>query len=330
MLNYIIRRLFIGLITLWLITFVVYGLIRAMPGTPVDNQMAMLDPSKEISQADRERMEKLYGLDKPWYVAYFVWIGNVARGDLGNSIPRHQTVATLIAQRIGPTLMLSGTSLFLSYLLAVPMGLFATAKSGTLSEQVPSVGLYMLYSLPSYVGALYLQLLFGVILADSWIGMPLQGMASNNYDQMSIFGKTADLMWHMILPTTCFTYGSLAYFSRFVKSNMEEVVRQDYIRTARAKGVHPFRVIVHHAFRNTMIPMVTMVGLTLPSLLSGAIILERIFAWPGMGGLFFESLQQRDYEVIMGLTLMFSVMTLAGQLLADVLYAVVDPRVQLD
>jgi len=136
-----------------------------------------------------------------------------------------------------------------------------------------------------------------------------------------------DYLRHLILPITCFTYGSLAYFSRFVKSNMQEVIRQDYIRTARAKGVGPWRVIVHHAFRNTLIPFVTLIGLTLPALLSGSVILEMIFSWPGMGQLFFDSITRRDYPTIMGLTLMFSILTLVGQLLADVLYAVVDPRV---
>jgi len=129
------------------------------------------------------------------------------------------------------------------------------------------------------------------------------------------------------LPITCFTYGSLAYYSRFVQANMQEVVRQDFVRTARAKGVPPWRVIWHHAFRNTLIPLVTMIGLTLPSLLSGAVILEQIFTWPGMGRLYFEAIDRRDYPLIMGLTLMFSVLVLVGQLLADVLYAVVDPRV---
>jgi peptide/nickel transport system permease protein len=152
-------------------------------------------------------------------------------------------------------------------------------------------------------------------------------MTSDNYTSLSASGKAWDILRHSILPIVCFTYGSLAYYSRFVHANLEEVIRQDYIRTARAKGVPPGRVIWHHAFRNTLIPLVTLLGLTLPSLLSGAVILEQIFGWPGMGRLFFEAISQRDYDTLMGLTLMFSVLTLLGQLLADILYAVVDPRV---
>jgi peptide/nickel transport system permease protein len=132
---------------------------------------------------------------------------------------------------------------------------------------------------------------------------------------------------HAILPIVCFTYGSLAYYSRFIRANMQEVIRQDYIRTARAKGVPPLQVIWRHAFRNTLVPLVTLIGLTLPHLLSGAVILEQIFTWPGMGRLYFEAIGQRDYNTIMGLTLMFSILTLLGQLFADILYAVVDPRV---
>lgn len=322
MLNYLIRRLFIGAITLLLITFLIYGLIRSMPGSPMDTD-PMLDPSKNISPEDFARRQKAYGLDKPWYQAYFIWLGNVARLDFGHSFTENEPVLKVVKSRIPATVMLSSTSLFLAYLLAVPMGLFATVRSGKLDERALSMILYMLYSLPSFVAALFLQLLFAVKL--EWL--PLMGLKGNDFENLSVVGQAWDLFKHLLLPVVCFTYGSLAYFSRFVKANMEEVIRQDYIRTARAKGVGPTKVIVHHAFRNTLIPFVTLIGLTLPALLSGAVLLEQIFNYPGMGQLFFTSIDRRDYETIMGLTLMFSMLTLAGQLLADILYAVVDPRI---
>jgi len=327
MLNYLSRRLLLGAVTLLLITFVIFGLVRNMPGTPLTFQLGEVDPSRKIRQEDIERMEKAYGLDKPWPTAYVQWAGNLARLDLGRSISRKQPVTTLIGERVGPTMLLSATSLFLAYLLAVPMGLFATVRSGRPDERVMSTILYMFYSLPGYVAALFLLVLFAVRLEGTVFELPLFGMVSDNYSELSMPAKAWDVFRHMILPVTCFTYGGLAYFSRFVKSNMEEVIRQDYIRTARAKGVGPFGVIVNHAFRNTLIPFVTLMGLTLPALLSGSVILEQIFTWPGMGRLFFEAITERDYPTIMGLTLMFSILTLAGQLLADVLYAVVDPRV---
>jgi len=324
MYSYLVRRLLIGLVTLLLVTFFIYGLIRHMPGTPLTADPLMMDPSRMPSEEEIARLEKQYGLDKHWTVAYFVWLGNVVQFNLGESITyNRRAVSELILDRAGPTLLLSTSSLLLTYLLSIPIGLWATVKSGTFFERTVSTLLYMLYSLPSFVAALYLQILFFVEL--DWL--PLYGMQSDNYESLSPSEKVFDVFQHALLPVICFTYASLAYYSRFIKANMEEVIRQDYIRTARAKGVPPVRIVVHHAFRNTLIPLVTLVGLTLPTLLSGAVILEQIFSWPGMGRLFFEAIGRRDYDTIMGLTFVFSVLTLLGQLLADILYAVVDPRV---
>jgi peptide/nickel transport system permease protein len=213
----------------------------------------------------------------------------------------------------------------LAYLMSIPLGLWFTVRSGHLDERIGSTLLYMLYSFPAFVAALFMQIFLAVKL--DWL--PLFGMVSDNHEMLSTWDQTKDIFLHSLMPVTCYTYASLAFLSRFVRSNMMEVIRQDYIRTAQAKGVLPRDVIMHHAFRNTLIPLVTLIGLTLPTLLSGSIILEQIFSWPGMGRLFFESISERDYPTIMGLTLMFSLLTLAGQLLADILYAVVDPRVSL-
>lgn len=324
MLSYVIRRLLIGSLTLVMITFVIYGLIRFMPGDPIVVQMEQMDPSREVDSQLFERMREQYGLNDPVYIAYFKWIGNVVQFDFGRSISRKVPVTRLIRERILPTLTLSVTSLVLAYLLSIPLGLYATVRNGKADERTLSTLLYMLYSFPAFVAALFLQILFAVKL--DWL--PLFGMVSDNYEQLSTLGKAWDLFLHALLPVTCYTYGSLAFESRFIRSNMMEVMKQDYIRTARAKGVPPWRVIVHHAFRNTLIPFVTLLGLTLPSLLSGSVILEQIFSWPGMGRLFFEAIRERDYPTIMGLTFVFSLLTLAAQLLADMMYAVVDPRVR--
>jgi peptide/nickel transport system permease protein len=324
MVNYLIRRIALGLLTLLLVTFVVYALVRNIPGTPLTADPALADPSRMLSEAEIARLEKLYGLDKPWYEAYFVWMQNVLKLDLGRAISHNNAaVSQLIAERVPATLLLSVSSLVLTYLLAIPIGLWATVHAGSFRERAVSGGLYMLYSLPSFVAALFLQILFAVELG--WL--PLFGMQSNEFESLSTWGKAWDIFKHALLPIICFTYGSLAYYSRFIRANMQEAIRQDYIRTARAKGVPPRQVIVRHAFRNTLIPLVTLIGLTLPHLLSGAVILEQIFTWPGMGRLFFEAIGRRDYDTVMGLTLIFSILTLLGQLLADVLYAVVDPRI---
>jgi peptide/nickel transport system permease protein len=327
---YIARRLLLGLLTLFLITFLVYGLLRLMPGDPLLVRLEMMQPGKQMLPEDIVRMRKMYGLDAPWYVAYGKWVSNLAHGDLGESLARHASVAKVIRQRIGPTLLLTLSSLSLAYLLAIPLGLYATARADKWDERVVSTLLYMLYSLPSFVAALGLQVLFAIHLHGTIFELPLFGMTSDQFDQLSFGGKFLDLFRHALLPVTCFTYGALAYYSRFIRANMQEVIRQDYIRTARAKGVGYWRILFHHAFRNTLIPLVTLIGLELPALLSGSIILEQIFSWPGMGKLFFESIRMRDYPVLMGLLLMFSVLTLLGQLLADVLYAVVDPRITYD
>ncbi|MGE3776492.1 MAG: ABC transporter permease [Pirellulaceae bacterium] len=327
MIHYLIRRVLVGAVTLLLITFVIYGLIRAMPGSPLTIDLAEVDPSRRISEDDYQRLAKTYGLDKHWVPAYFTWLGHAVQLDFDRSFKEKKPVGQVIGARIGPTLQLEMISLLFSYFLAVPLGLFATVRSGRADERLISLGLYMLYSLPSFVAALWLLMIFYVRLEGTALQLPLAGMVSENYEQLSFGGKALDRLRHLILPVTCLSYGSLAYFSRFVKANMQEAIRQDYIRTAVAKGAGPFRVVVVHAFRNTLIPFVTLVGLTLPVLVSGSVILEYVFTWPGMGQLFFDSIHNRDYPVIMALTLIFALMTLAGQLLADILYAIVDPRV---
>ena len=326
MVNYLIRRLLLAVLTLFFVTIIVYGLIRNIPGTPL-TIMENMDPSKIIRGADLEIMRKAFKLDLPWYVAYFHWLYDlVFAGSLGDSIRYRVPVVNVIGERLGPTLLLSGVSLALTYLISVPAGLYSTVRAGKWDERLSSLVLYVLYSLPTYVAALGLLWFFYLQMKDTpWQLQP--GMKDDHYAEFTWLGQKLDIAKHMILPLICFTYGGLAYFSRFVKANMEEAIRQDYIRTARAKGVGPLRVLIFHAFRNTMIPFVTLLGLTLPGILSGSIILEQIFNWPGMGQLFFDSLNVRDYPVIMALTLMFSVMTLLGQLLADILYSVADPRI---
>jgi peptide/nickel transport system permease protein len=325
LLTYVVRRLLIGLVTLLAITAIVYLLIRNMPGDPVSAQLAQ-NVDRKVTKEQIDQLNKQLRLDRPIPVAYALWMGDLARGDLGTSIARNQPVARLIGERIIPTVMLSVTSLLLTYLLAVPIGLLSSVRAGKPDERLLGTILYMLYSLPAFVAALLLQITFAV----HWDWLPLRGMTGDQYSTLPFWGKVWDLFLHAVMPVTCYTYGALAYYTRFIRANMQEVIRQDYIRTAEAKGVSPAGVIIKHAFRNTLIPLVTLVGLTLPALLSGSVILEQIFAWPGMGRLFFESILERDYPTIMGLTLMFSVLTLAGQLLADILYAVVDPRVTLD
>lgn len=209
---YLLRRVLIGLFTLLLITFVVYGLIRSMPGTPIT--VAMEGAPQRQSREEIARREKYFGLDKPWYVAYFDWLGRVARGNLDVSIPQKAPVSSLILSRMGPTLLLSVSSLFLTYLLSIPLGLYSSVRAGKPDERTMSTILYMLYSFPAFVAALLLQMYLSVRF--EWF--PLFGMKSDDFDQLSTGGKVLDLLWHAALPITCYTYGSLAYYSRFIRS----------------------------------------------------------------------------------------------------------------
>ncbi len=329
MATFLLRRFLLGLITLAVITLIVYGLARSMPGNPLTVQLGESDPSRKLNPADQQRMLEIYGLDKPWPVGYLQWLSRVAQGDLGRSITRKQPVTQLIGERVGPTVLISGTALVLTWLLAIPLGLYASARGGHADERVIGIALYVLYSFPAFVAALFLQVIFAVWLQGTRWELPLFGMTDLPSDA-SWPARSLDIARHAILPVICQTYVSLAYSSRFIKANLEEVVRQDFIRTARAKGAGPWRVLIRHAFRNTLIPLVTLLGLSLPALVGGSVIIEQIFTWPGMGRLFFESIRERDYPTIMGLTFMFSLLTLAGQLLADVLYSLVDPRVSVD
>lgn len=325
MFEFLIRRLLIGVFTLLFITFMQYALLRFMPGTPLTLSLAELDPTKTISLEHMEQLKKIYGLDKPFYVAYGEWLWNLLHGDMGISFAHKKPVSRLIGEKLGPTLFLSIVSLATAYLVAIPMGLFVAARAGTKTERAISTALYMMYSFPSFVAALFLQMW----VALKWGWFPLFGMKGDNYASLSTFGQIKDLFWHLGLPLICYTYGALAYDVRFINANLQEVIRQDYIRTAKAKGLSGPTILLKHAFRNTLIPLITSLGLMLPSLVAGSVIIEQIFSWPGIGKMFFESILARDYPLMMGLLLLFSVMTVVGQLLADILYAVADPRIRL-
>ncbi|MDX1965405.1 MAG: ABC transporter permease [Pirellulales bacterium] len=325
---YLIRRILIALLTLVVVSFLGYCLIRFIPGSPVN---AEIETSfKKISQADLERMRKQYGLDKPIVVGYGDWLGKIIfERNLGDSFTEKKPVSQVIGSAIGPTLLLTGISLALGYILSIPLGLYCAAAAGTTAERTTSISLYMLYSLPAFVTAILLQSLFGERLQGTWLELPYKGMVSDNFAQLSFPEQILDYARHLILPVFCYTYGILAYDARFIRANMNEVIRQDYIRTARAKGVGEWAILFNHAFRNTLIPFVTLIGLSLPALLSGSVILEQIFNWPGMGKLLYNAFTSRDYPLIMGLVLVYSIMTLLGQLLADLLYSYFDPRIKL-
>jgi peptide/nickel transport system permease protein len=322
MLNYTIRRLLLLIPTLFGITVVTFVIVNLAPGNPVDliNRGEM---DARISPAAYHQMLHLYGLDQPLHVRYFTWLKRIGTLDFGNSFLDHRPVTEKIVERLPATLELNIASLLISLVLAVPLGLYSALRQHSRFDKLGGTGLYLLYSLPEFWVALLLIMFLGVRLKI----LPINGMESIDARHLGFLPYVWDRTIHMVLPTFCLTYGSLAFLSRFVRSSSLEVIRQDYIRTARAKGLDETRIVYTHVFRNTMIPVLTLLGLVLPTLISGSIILESIFSWPGVGNLFFNAVLARDYPVVMGLSTITAVMVLLSTLLADLLYAWVDPRV---
>lgn len=320
MLVYTLRRLAYLVPTLLGITLVTFVIISLAPGSVVvDTEPA----TKAISQQDYQQMRHFYGLDRPIHVRYAIWLERLFTLDFGDSFIDHRPVIEKIWERLPPTLVLNLASLVLALLLAVPLGLYSAVRQYSLFDKVGGTFLYMLYSLPEFWVAILLIMIFGVKLG----ALPTHGMESIGARELGFFPYLWDRILHMILPTLCLTYGSLAYLSRFVRGSTLEVIRQDYIRTARAKGLDDARVVYRHVFKNTLIPVLTLLGILLPTLISGSIILEKIFSWPGIGQLFFEAVFSRDYPTVMGLSFLTAVLVLLSTLVADLLCAWADPRI---
>ena len=322
MLTYTLRRLAYLVPTLLGITIVTFLIINLAPGDPVSVIQGGQIQAR-ISPEAYQQMVKHYGLDKPIHVRYLIWLRRLVTFDFGNSFRTHQPVTKMILERLPATLALNVAALFIALLAAIPLGLISAVKQNSMFDKVGGTVLYMLYSLPDFWVALLLIMLFGVTLRI----LPIFGMEAIDSKDLSFFGYWLDRARHMVLPTICLTYGSLAFLARFVRGSTLEVIRQDYVRTARAKGLDEDRVVYNHVFRNTLIPILTLLGLLLPTLISGSIILEAIFSWPGIGALFYESVLARDYPTVMGLSFITAVIVLLSTLIADLLYAWADPRV---
>lgn len=318
--SYVARRLLLSLVTLFGITVVTFAIIAMAPGDPVPRP-------DDLPGSDRvyKEMRKRLHLDEPIHVRYGLWLRDVVTGK-SRSIADERPVIDKIKAAFWPTVSVNLVGLALAFALAIPIGIASAARHNGTFDRLGGAVLYALYSIPSYVGAIVIILFVSV----KWDLLPFRGMRSDDYATLDFFGRTWDLARHMAIYVVCVTYGSLAYYARFVRTNMLEVVRQDFIRTARAKGLDERTVVVRHAFRNTMIPFLTLLGLTFPVVISGSVILEVIFTWPGLGRLFVESIFQRDFPVVMALSTATAIMVLFGTLLADLMYGVVDPRVRYD
>lgn len=322
MLVYLAKRLGLMVPLLIGITFISFLIMHLAPGSPTD---VMTDLNPKVSALAKERLTKLYGLDQPLHVQYWRWLKRLAVLDFGQSFaPDGRPVINKIAERLPITVTINLLSLFLVIVISVPIGVYSATHRGSVFDQATTLFVFLGFASPTFWVALLAMILFGVNLG--WL--PISGIKSLNHDQLSGLGQFMDYAWHLFLPVTLSALVSLAGMSRYMRGNMLEVIRQDYITTARSKGLSERVVIYRHALRNALMPVITILGLSVPGLIGGSVIFESIFAIPGMGKLFYDAVMSRDYPLVMGGLVISAVLTLVGNLLADVGYALADPRVR--
>jgi peptide/nickel transport system permease protein len=267
----------------------------------------------------------MYGLDQPLHVQYWRWLKRIVTLDFGESLRDHRPVIDKLKERIPVSLRLSGLSLLIAYLVAIPIGIYSSTHQNSTGDKVATVILFTLYSLPNFwVATMAIVYLGG---GDFWDVFPVFGLQSVGAERWTLWQRFVDQVWHLIVPITCMTYYTFAALSRYMRASMLEVIRQDFIRTARAKGLSERLVVYRHALRNSLIPIITLMADLLPALIGGSIVIETIFSIPGMGQLSFEAVLNRDYPLIMAVFTLSAMLTLAGILIADFLYTLVDPRI---
>ena len=313
--KYILKRILIAIPVLIGITLIDYA-IMCLAGSPLE----MLKGPR-ISDAALQAKEIAAGLDKPLIVQYFVWLWQLLQGNLGYSMKSYEPVSAMIGSHLGPTLLLMGASLALSLLIAVPAGIYSAVKQYSKGDYAVVTASFIGSSIPSFFLALILIYIFTVKLGI----LPSGGMNTLGMD-----GSVADTIRHMVLPVTVLAVSLAGSNIRYIRSSFLEILQQDYLRTARAKGIGYKRVIWKHAMRNALLPIVTVIGMQIPMLFGGAVIIEQVFSWPGLGLMTMTAIMGRDYPVIMGVCLLSAVVVLVSNLITDILYALVDPTIQLN
>jgi peptide/nickel transport system permease protein len=330
MLAYLVKRLIEMVPTLVGITIISFFIIHLAPGKPTDIYTAM---NPKITPEARERLDKLYNLDKPITVQYGLWLKKVVKLDFGESFSSDRrpvmekiwdTHQPLLERRLFITFMINLLSMIIIFAVAIPIGITSAVRQNSLYDKITTTTVFIGFATPSFWLALLLMIFFGVYL--HWL--PISGLKSMDYDSLSLLGKIWDRTDHLILPLFVSAFTGLAADSRFMRSSMLEVIRQDYITVARAKGLPERLVIYRHAVRNALLPIITLLGLSVPGLIGGSVIFENIFGIPGMGQLFYMSVMTRDYPTVMGILTIGAMLTLVGNLMADIGYMIVDPRIR--
>jgi peptide/nickel transport system permease protein len=314
--------------TLLGIAVITFAVVHLAPGDPASLKAQSASEALSSEQMTREIVEgtrALYGLDKPLHVQFALWVKRIATLDFGNSYRDHRPVIRKIGEALPITLTLNILTILIVYFIAIPVGAYAALKPRGFIDRASTIVFMALYSLPSFWVAMMLIVLLAGGSGLNWL--PITGFISEGAWRLPWYAAAANIAWHLVLPVICLTYGGFAFLSRFTRASMLDVIRQDYIRTARAKGLSEWRVVMRHALRNAAIPLLTLMSTLLPALLGGSVIIEQIFSIPGMGRLGFESVMARDYPVILAIATISAALTLVSILIADILYAVVDPRI---
>ena len=322
MLIYIIKRTLLMIPILFGITVLSFGVMRLAPGGPAEAQMEF---SAKASAEARERLRKLYGADQPFHKQYATWLYKFVTLDFGTAFADGRKVKDKILECLPITLTISLLSLGLVLLIAIPIGILSATRQYSLIDRFTTIFVFIGFSTPSFWLALLLIYLLGV----QWGVLPISGIQSLDTTGLTFWGRLSDWGHHLILPIFVSAFGGLAGYSRFMRTSMLEVMRQDYIRTARAKGLSEGVVVYKHALRNALMPIITILGLSLPGIIGGGAIMEQVFGIPGMGRLMFQSVMSRDYNLVMGILVPAAFLTMLGNFLADIGYALVDPRVRL-
>jgi peptide/nickel transport system permease protein len=322
MATYLLRRLLQSILTLLVISMILFGLISSVPG----GIMSAYQENPDFTAEDLARLEAKYGLNDPVPVRYLKWLGNTLQGDFGNSFISKRPALEEIGDRLPNTMLLMGVMLIVTLLIAIPLGIISAIKQYTWFDHITTTLAFAGQSLPVFWFGLLLIIIFSVTLkgADGKPLLPGSGM----YTLGAPF-SLIDRIEHLILPVTMLAFVSAAGYMRYLRSSMLDVINEDYVRTARAKGARERIVIFKHAMRNALIPLVTLIGLDLPSLFGGALFTETIFAWPGIGRLYFTAALKTDYPVVMAVLIIYSALIILSSLLVDVIYAILDPRIRL-
>lgn len=342
MFTYILKRLLIMIPTLLGITLVTFVIINLAPGSPIEQRIQQMkfgggaggesrsggsgnSKSSAVSEEVIEALKKQYGFDKPMHIRYLIWLKNIARLDFGESFTYEEPVLDVIASKLPVSLQFGVVSLIMSYIICVILGVLKAVKHGSMFDLISSIFLFVVYSIPSFMLAILLIVYFAGGRFYEWF--PIGELYSDNYYDLSIWGKIVDRVHHFVLPLICYMIGSFTVLTMLMKNSLLDEIKKDYIRTARAKGVPEKVVFLKHALRNALIPIVTGIGGFISVFFVGSILLETIFQLDGMGLLSYKSILQRDYNVIMGLLFIQSLLMLVGNLISDLAYIAVDPRI---